>query len=499
MKLALLIIFTLSIGFIFLYSLVQLSLIVSYFKAKKHPESSPKPWKEDLLPKVTIQLPLYNEFYVAERLLDTVSELDYPKDKLEIQILDDSDDETIDIVSRKVHEYQLKGYDICHIRRDERSGYKAGALAYGTKLAKGEYIAIFDADFLPDPQFIRKTIPYFQNEKIGVVQTKWTYINGDYSFLTKVQEFGLNAHFTVEQVGRNHHDHFINFNGTAGIWRKKCILDAGGWQPDTLTEDLDLSYRAQLKGWKFKYLENLESPSELPVEINSLRAQQFRWTKGAAECVRKDLMPVLRSKKTSIGTKIHALFHLSNSTVFFFVLLLSILTLPVITFKPEPEYTRIFQIASFFMISWFILAAFYWVAYSYGKPQKLKLLVGFLWKFPLFLAISMGLAFHNTLAVIEGYIGRKSPFIRTPKFNIHDRADRWDNSKYAVKKVGPMTYIEGLFFIYFVCTLETAVLYQNYGIIPLCVLLVTGYGIVFFSSIFHWKRSAKQLKYEEVF
>ncbi|MFT4602226.1 MAG: cellulose synthase/poly-beta-1,6-N-acetylglucosamine synthase-like glycosyltransferase [Arenicella sp.] len=502
MSLAVLIIFALCMGFIFVYSLVQLSLIINYLRSRKSSkhESAKEIKEEEDLPIVTIQLPVYNELYVVERLIECVCEFDYPKSKLEIQVLDDSTDESIEVIAKKVHVYQLLGFDIQHVRRPERIGYKAGALKYGTARCKGEFIAIFDADFLPNADFLRKALPYFENNRIGVVQSKWEYTNEDYSFLTKVQAFGLNAHFSIEQVGRNFGDHFINFNGTAGIWRKTCIEDAGGWQADTLTEDLDLSYRAQLKNWKFIYREELGSPSELPVEINALKAQQFRWTKGAAECVKKNLFKVLRSKNVSFKTKVHASFHLMNSSIFFCILTLSLLTLPLILVKPLfPQYDFILKLSAIFMISWAILAVFYWVSYSYGQKNKLKLLMSFIWKFPLFLSISMGLGLHNALAVFEGYIGKKSAFVRTPKFNIKDKSDKWENNKYNVKKVGIHTYVEGLLFLYFVFSFKIAIEYSDFGMMPLLVFLMVGYGIVFFSSILHWKRSSKTVSYGQAF
>lgn len=495
-----LIIFAISMGFIFIYSLIQLFLIINYWKSKKAEQISVKPIPEEDLPHVTVQLPVYNEMYVVERLIECVCEFDYPKDKLEIQVLDDSTDESIEIIAKKVHVYELQGFDIKHVRRPERVGFKAGALKYGTAICKGEFIAIFDADFLPNPDFLRKALPHFSHDKVGVVQSKWEYTNENYSFLTKLQAFGLNAHFSVEQVGRNFGDHFINFNGTAGVWRKACIEDAGNWQADTLTEDLDLSYRAQLKKWKFKYVEHLGSPSELPVEINALKAQQFRWTKGAAECVRKNLWKVLRTKDIKFSTKLHAIFHLMNSSIFLFIMAISLLSLPLILIKPEyAEYKPMYQLAGFFMISWFILGLFYWVSHTYNKPNKWALAKEFIWKFPFFLCISMGLGLHNAIAVFEGYIGKKSPFVRTPKFNIQNKSDKWENNKYNVKKVGPLTYVEGLLLLYFIFGLKTAIEFADYGMIPLLLFLIVGYGTVFFSSIFHWKRSAKTVSYGKAY
>jgi cellulose synthase/poly-beta-1,6-N-acetylglucosamine synthase-like glycosyltransferase len=500
MGLTILIIFAISMAFIFVYSIVQLSLIINYIRSKKKTKTTITEIDEEQLPIVTIQLPVYNELYVVERLIECVCNFDYPIDKLEIQVLDDSTDESVEVIANKVHLYQLKGFDIKQIRRPERKGYKAGALKYGTDICKGEFIAIFDADFLPTADFLKKALPHFRNENVGVVQTKWEYTNEEYSFLTKLQAFGLNAHFSIEQVGRNYGDHFINFNGTAGIWRKKCIADAGGWHSDTLTEDLDLSYRAQLKNWSFVYLEDVGSPSELPVEINALKAQQFRWTKGAAECVRKNLRKVLFAKNVGLKTKLHATFHLMNSSVFIFIMAISLLTLPLILVKSGfSEYKPIFQLAAFFMISWLILALFYWVSHSYNKKNKWKSFKEFLWKFPLFLSISMGLGLHNALAVVEGYIGKKSPFIRTPKFNIQDKNDRWESNKYNVKKVGLMTYFEGLLLIYFLVGLRVAFEFEDYAMIPLLLFLIIGYGTVFFSSIFHWKRTSKTVSYGQAY
>ena len=299
MEILLIIIYGFFLTFILFYSLIQMHLVILYLKRGKIKKGSTIP-TPDYFPFVTIQLPIYNELYVVERLILQVSKIDYPKDRFEVQILDDSNDETTQIIRKvilKLKESKVK-FDL--VRRPNRIGFKAGALAYGMNICQGEFIAIFDADFLPKKDFLKKTIPYFIDKKVGVVQTKWTHINENYSKLTQIQAFGLDAHFTIEQGGRNYGKYFINFNGTAGVWRKTCIEDAGGWSADTLTEDLDLSYRAQLKGWYFKYLEKVESPAELPAAMNALKNQQFRWTKGAAECTRKNLIRVLKTKDLPI-------------------------------------------------------------------------------------------------------------------------------------------------------------------------------------------------------
>ena len=487
MSFIILLVFTLCMAFIFLYSLVQLNLVLNYKKAHKKKKSIPTQLTE--LPIVTIQLPVYNEFYVIEALIDSVCQFDYPKDKLEIQVLDDSTDGTVEIIANKVKQYQALGFDIAQITRKKRTGYKAGALKHGTEMCKGEFIAIFDADFQPHPNFLNETIPHFNEPNIGVVQTKWSYSNPDYSFLTQLQEFGLNAHFSIEQVGRSAKDHFINFNGTAGVWRKACIEDAGGWEADTLTEDLDLSYRAQLKNWKFIYLEDVESPSELPIEINALKAQQYRWTKGAAECFKKNFNRVLVSKETKFTTKVHALFHLLNSSVFLLIFLMSLLSLPVIFAKQTLNESIIIQLSSVFMLSWLILGLFYYTSF---KKNSTKSAAHFFINFFSFLAVSMGLSLHNSIAVIEGYMGRKTPFVRTPKFNAANADNGFENNLYRVKKMSPITYLEGVLLIYFLFSLKIAIDYNDYAMIPFLLFLIFGYGFVFFNSIIHLNRSAKK-------
>src|SRR5690606_19011927 len=368
-------IYSTALMLIFFYSLAQLNLLVNYLGYKKRIEEAPKfnllDPKE--IPLVTIQLPIYNEEYVMERLLENIAKIEYPKSKLEIQVLDDSTDDTVAETAARIEELQKTGLDIQHIRRENRKGYKAGALKEGLAIAKGEFIAIFDADFLPESDWLKKTVPYFKDREIGVVQTRWGHINRDYSTLTRIQAFALDAHFTLEQVGRNSKGHFINFNGTAGIWRKECILDAGNWEGDTLTEDLDLSYRAQLKNWKFKYLEEVETPAELPVVISAARSQQFRWNKGGAENFQKMAWRVFKSKDISIKTKIHSFLHLLNSTMFLNILIVAILSIPMLYIKNEYEHLKMyFYVMSFFVISTIIFFICYWFTYKsiYGGGFK---------------------------------------------------------------------------------------------------------------------------------
>lgn len=487
MGILLAIIYGFSLLFIFTYSLVQIHLVVHYLRARKVRKAKGGPLPELEIPEsefplVTVQLPIYNEMYVVERLIDSVCEFDYPKDKFEVQVLDDSTDETVQIIANKVKEWADKGFQITHVRRPDRKGFKAGALEYGLKEATGEFIAIFDADFLPEPGFLRKTLPYFTDAKIGVVQTRWEHINEDYSLLTQLQAFALDAHFSVEQGGRNAAGYFINFNGTAGVWRRETITSAGGWQADTLTEDLDLSYRAQLKGWKFKFLETLYSPAELPAQMGAIKSQQFRWTKGAAETARKNLGSVLRAKLPA-GVKLHATFHLLNSFLFICILTSAVLSVPLLWLKNvNPIYNTFFQIATIFMFSLFALIVFFYTSRLERKNYKG---IKFILAFPLFLSVSMGLSLHNAIATMEGYLGIKSPFIRTPKFNIKNLKDSWSNKQYSASKISLVTILEGILLLYFAGAVLLGVYYHDYGMIPYHSLLLLGFGTIFYFSVRH--------------
>jgi cellulose synthase/poly-beta-1,6-N-acetylglucosamine synthase-like glycosyltransferase len=490
---AILVIYGLALLFIFSYSMAQAHLVYLYLTSKRQKSQlankSMAPTMPNKYPFVTIQLPIYNELYVVERIIDAVAAFRYPTDRFEIQVLDDSSDETVSLAESKVAALKAKGLNISHIRRGTRDGFKAGALAYGLRKAKGEFIAIFDADFIPPADFLLKTIPYFQDDKVGLVQTKWEHVNENYSLLTRLQAFGLDAHFTIEQCGRNAGGHFMNFNGTAGIWRKSCIIDAGNWQSDTLTEDLDLSYRAQLKGWKFLYLEHVESPAELPVTINALKTQQFRWTKGAAECVKKNLPSVLSSKHTSSTTKVHAIFHLMNCTVFICIFLAAILSIPLLFIKSShPQYAQVFLFALFSPFSLLLLSYFYWVSATQRRGTSFP---SFLGKFLLFLSISMGFSLHNSIALCEGYAGKKIPFIRTPKFNITSSKDRWQANKYLVNDISGVTILEALLTAYFFSGVYLSIYFQNYGLLPFYIMLTLGFGYVFYYSIVHAMTTTK--------
>ncbi|MCL8007027.1 cellulose synthase family protein [Gelidibacter japonicus] len=484
------VVYTIALLLILLYALAQLNLLFNYLSAKKNKDTSEvfDLSNPEEVPFVTIQLPVYNEMYVMERLLDNIALMDYPKDKLEIQVLDDSTDETVITTAEHVEKLKKTGLDIQHIRRTDRSGFKAGALKEGLKIAKGEYIAIFDADFLPKPNWLKQTIPYFKDEHIGVVQTRWGHINRNYSVLTKIQAFALDAHFTLEQVGRNSKGHFINFNGTAGVWRKACILDAGNWEGDTLTEDLDLSYRAQLKNWKFKYLEDVETPAELPVVISAARSQQFRWNKGGAENFRKMMWRVLTSKNISLKTKLHGLLHLLNSTMFLNVFLVAILSIPMLYIKNEYAHLRFyFYFMSFFVMSTIIFFVCYWMMYREIYGAGFKNFFSYVFLFFTFFSIAMGFSLHNSIAVIEGHIGKRSEFIRTPKFNISSLKDSWKGNKYLRKKVSMNVIFEGALMLYFGFGLYLAFAIGDqggdFGLFPFHLMLFVGFGYVFFQSL----------------
>lgn len=486
MDIAIIITYTLALLIIFMYSLAQLNLLFNYLKSRKQPDNSPTFdfSKKEEIPYITVQLPVYNELYVMDRLLDNIAELDYPKDKLEIQVLDDSTDESVITTIEQIKKLQQTGLDIKHICREDRTGFKAGALKEGLKIAKGEYIAIFDADFLPGKNWLLQTIPYFKDQNIGVVQTRWGHINRNYSMLTKIQAFALDFHFTMEQVGRNYKNHFINFNGTAGVWRKTCIEDAGNWQGDTLTEDLDLSYRAQLKKWKFKYLEEVETPAELPVVISAARSQQFRWNKGAAENFQKLYWKMLKDKTVPFKTKFHSFFHLLNSSMFLLVLLVAVLSVPVMYIKnSNPLFSWYFNVIAFFALSTVIFFFCYWFTFKKIHGKGFWKFMEYIKMFFTFFSIAMGFSVHNSMAVLEGHFGKKSEFIRTPKFNVESFKGSWKENKYINKNISGNTIIEALLMGYFGFALYSAFKLQDFGLFLFHIMLFLGFGFVFFKSV----------------
>jgi cellulose synthase/poly-beta-1,6-N-acetylglucosamine synthase-like glycosyltransferase len=466
-------------GFIFLYSLAQGHLLVHFFKFRKRekqvPHLIPNPW-----PKVTVQLPIYNELYVIERLIDAVAKFNYPSDLLQIQILDDSTDQTSELIQAKLVAYPSVNFQYLH--RTNRQGFKAGALREALPAAEGEFIAIFDADFVPDPDFLIKALPYFSSPHVGMVQSRWTHLNQNYSILTQLQAFALDAHFFIEQGGRNQQGAFINFNGTAGIWRKACILDAGNWEADTLTEDLDLSYRAQRKGWQFVYQPEIESPAELPPILSAIKSQQFRWTKGGAECAVKHLGAVW-SESHSWRIKFHATTHLLNSTLFMAILLTSLCSIGFwwgVQVSGIP--VTLFWASGVSMIGFVLVAGVYLVSYLASKQYSWKSMLAALWKLPLFFSVSMGLSLHNTQAVWEGLTGKKSPFIRTPKFNLEAGSVTLKANAYRLRVLPISTWFEGGMGLLFGVMVVLGIVYGNFLFLPFHGLLALGYSLVFISS-----------------
>ena len=442
-------------------------LVYLYMKNK---DRLPTPVGMETLPKVTVQLPIYNEMYVADRLIDAVCQLRYPRELLEIQVLDDSTDETRIVAERAVMRNAADGIDISYIHRTDRTGYKAGALEAGMHQAKGEFIAIFDADFIPTVDFLEKTVPYFGDARIAMVQARWGHINQDYSLLTKIQSILLDAHFVLEHGGRNRAGCFFNFNGTAGIWRRTAITDAGGWQHDTLTEDLDLSYRAQLRGWKFIFLPNLVAPAEVPVEMNSFKSQQHRWAKGSIQTCRKLLPQILRAN-LPLGVKAEAFFHLTANFNYPLMCVLSILLGPSMAIRYNMGWYEMLLIdMPLFFAATASVANFYMVCQRELHTDwmtRLKYL-------PFLMSVGIGLTINNTRAVFEALFNQQSEFARTPKYRIEGRADEWIGKKYRQSfVVQPM--IELALGLYFTATVFYALANGIYGTVPFLVLFQIGF------------------------
>jgi cellulose synthase/poly-beta-1,6-N-acetylglucosamine synthase-like glycosyltransferase len=474
-----------------MYCLLQLHLLWIYHRNKKKPGQQAD--LESEWPKVSIQLPIFNEKYVVQRLIESVCAIDYPRKKLQIQVLDDSTDETLEITRQTVNTFQEKGFDIEILHRKNRSGYKAGALKAALPKAKGEFIAIFDADFIPDAQFLYKTLPHFSSSQIGVVQTRWGHINEGYSLLTRLQAFQLNVHFCVEQTGRDIGGYFLQFNGTAGVWRKSTILDAGNWQSDTLTEDLDLSYRCQLKGWKITYLEQVKSPAELPAEMNGLKSQQYRWMKGGAETAKK-ILPQLWKSNNSIAKKIHGSVHLLSSSIFIFVFLVALLSVPLMWYMElrsiSPKFLSVFFVGTISIIFVYYSANVVQRGTSSGgAPTSLWKFIGL---FPLFLSLSMGLSMHNSIAVWDGLRGKRTPFIRTPKYNITTKKDGFAKGFYLSGDLPLSTKLEIILALVFLSASYYGWKEDYYAFLIFHLLLTLGFASIAFYSINHMKKNERR-------
>ncbi len=453
----------------------------------KYKNRIPKPKKKlKKLPVVTVQLPIYNEMYVVERLISSVCNIDYPKEVLEVQVLDDSTDQTQEISRKIVDSFRAQGFHIHYLHRENRKGFKAGALEEGLKSAKGELIAVFDADFIPPKDFLRKTVDFFSDPKIGMVQVRWGHVNLDYSTLTRAQSILLDGHFVIEQASRYFGGRFFNFNGTAGVLRRECIESAGGWQHDTLTEDLDLSYRAQLKGWRFVYLKDFVANAELPVDMNAFKLQQHRWTKGAIQTAKKLLPQILKSKDLPIQIKIEAAFHLLGNFSYVLLLLLLFLMLPISYIWRSIGWEKI-VLLNLFAISTGTISVirFYIITLKevYGKNW-----VRYAKYIPLSIALGTGIALNNSRAVFEALFSKNSEFKRTPKFAVTTSKDNWRTKSYTTSKE-ITTLIELAIGLLFMFQTFYAIFMGYLGWIPFLLIIQLGFLYTSILSIFHgWRR-----------
>jgi cellulose synthase/poly-beta-1,6-N-acetylglucosamine synthase-like glycosyltransferase len=451
-----------------IYGWHRFFLVYEYTKHKDRVPGPPPPMPHP--PLVTIQLPFYNEMYVVDRLIDAVAEIEYPKDRLEIQVLDDSTDETCEIAELAVRRLRQRGLNISYLHRTDRTGFKAGALEAGLKVAQGEFIAIFDADFVPPSDFLMRTIPYFCDEKIAVVQTRWGHLNRDYSLLTKVQAVMLDGHFVLEHGGRNRAGCFFNFNGTAGVWRRTAIVDAGGWQHDTLTEDLDLSYRAQVRGWKFLFLPDLVTPAEVPVEMNAFKSQQHRWAKGSIQTCRK-VLPLILQADLPFKVKAEAFFHLTANFNYVLMILLSLLMFPAMWVRYNMGWTEVLVIdVPIFIMATLSVFNFYVMSqreiYADWKTRVKYL--------PIVMAIGIGLAVNNTRAVFEALLRHESAFARTAKYGIERRVDDWHHKKYHQSML-IQPFLELALGLYFTAAVIYALSNGIFGTLPFLVLFQFGF------------------------
>src|SRR6204780_5401281 len=460
-----------------MYGLHRYWLVYNFYKYRDNVPPTPpevKSW-----PRVKIQLPIFYERYLIERLVEAVSRFDYPRELLDVQVLDDSTDETRQVASDVVDRFAAQGLDITYIHRSNRSGYKAGALENGLKTSRAEFVAIFDADFIPEADFLRRTIPYFQDAGIGMAQTRWTYLNRDYSLLTQVETILLDGHFVIEHGARSRRGSFFNFNGTAGVWRRSAIDEAGGWQHDTLTEDTDLSYRAQLRGWKFLYLPDIECASELPIDMNGFKAQQARWAKGLMQTAKK-ILPRVFASDAPWFVKAEAFFHLTANISYPLMVLLSTMLLPAMIVRFYQGWFQMIVIdLPLFLASTCSISSFYLVAQKEIHPKTWW--PTFLYM-PFVMATGIGISVRNAQAVLEAIAGKKSEFARTPKYKIEGKKDTFVSKKYR-NKAGWMPYAEVALGLYFALTVVYAAANENYATIPFLLLFVWGYLYTGFMSL----------------
>ncbi|HJY10871.1 MAG TPA: cellulose synthase family protein, partial [Nitrososphaeraceae archaeon] len=446
-------------------------------------------------PLVTVQLPLYNEKYVACRLIDAVCKMDYPKDRMEIQVLDDSEDDSKHAIMQAVQFYKLKGYDIQYMTRTTRSGYKAGALRMGTQHAKGEYIAIFDADFVPTPEFLKKSLKHFSDPQLGLVQCRWGHINESYSTLTEAQALSLDLHFLVEQSAKSSTRLFMNFNGTAGVWRRSCIQDAGGWQEGTLVEDMDLSYRAQMKGWKLLFDEEIEVLAELPVQMNGAKRQQFRWSKGTTQLAMKLLWELLVFRKIPLDTKFQAFIQLTRNIVYplflaQFLILPVLLNLDIANYRvPLPSYFGLILYVLLGPMTYICVIKKLWPTQWFSKSKQ----------FWFFLFFATGVSVNNTVAVFDAMFGKKNEFLRTPKFGIRAKSDQWMHKDY-VLPFDRTTLLEVFFSSYGCLAIFVCIFTGNFFFLPIVTIQTIGFVYVtYFSVVESWRKFSEFNRHEQRF
>lgn len=461
-------IYLIVIGCLAVYGLHNLLTTLLYLRAVKAGKVKPeRPRPPAEWPPVTIQLPVFNEKYTVERLVDAIAALDYPRDRLQIQVLDDSTDDTTDLVRELVERHAANSVNIQLIHRTDRKGYKAGALANGMKQASGDFIGIFDADFVPPADWLKRTVPLFQNRRLGCLQTRWGHTNRRYNSLTRAEAMGIDGHFLVEQTARSKNRFFLNFNGTAGLWRRACIEDAGGWQWDTLTEDLDLSYRAQLRGWQIDYLPDVVVPAELPAEVEAYKKQQFRWAKGSFQVVRKMLPVVFGDSRLPLHVRLVALLHLTGYFVHPLMLALLLLTLPVGLLLPGT-----FKIFPLSIIAGLGPPLLYIAAAGRNTPSLLERL-GML---PLLIITGFGISLNTTVAVVEGLLGRGSAvFQRTPKLNLGEKKERKAFDRSYIQPVSAMVWAEIGLGLYALLTIYFLMPYVGWGVIPWMAIYTLGF------------------------
>ena len=451
------------------YGLHRFFLVILYLRHRPSGPGAPRPLES--YPRLTIQIPLYNEIYVAGRIIDAACALDYPGDRLEIQILDDSTDETRELCRRKVREHRDRGIQIRHLHRSSRQGFKAGALENGLRVATGEFVAIFDADFLPPPDFARRILPWFSDPRVGMVQARWGHLNRGHSPLTRVQSIFLDGHFVIEQAARCRTGRFFNFNGTAGIWRRECIESAGGWQHDTLTEDLDLSYRAQMAGWRFLFLPEVVAPAELPVEMNAFKSQQHRWAKGSIQTGLKLLPAILKDGSLPARIKAEAAFHLTSNVAYVLMVAVSLLYYPVMRIRERMEWHQLLALDfPIFLLGSGSVLAFYLLSQKELRSSWLSTLRDL----PCLMSVGVGLSVNNTLAVLEALSGKRTEFVRTPK-------PAGEGGGGAPARVGyrgrfsPLAVVELVMAIYFVFVFAYALRRGIYVALPFVALFLSGY------------------------